>query len=231
MKLSSLSQSLGLDNDILSFYNPELRHKSTPDFEYEIKVPSGYKDKALLAVQNQNRWIPPEATYVIHYVRRGETLSEIARRYRTSIQAIARLNRLRRLHLIRPGQRLKVPSNRYGGVSSHQNSFKLIKEGERLVYIVKKGDSLYEIARAMSTTVSRIKELNNLNNDSLSIGQKLIIQPGKPEGAIAYTVKSGDTPFDIARKHGMNLQVLLRLNGLTSRSKIYPGQKLWILIN
>jgi membrane-bound lytic murein transglycosylase D len=231
MKLSSLSKSLGLDKDILSFYNPELRHKSTPDFEYELRVPLGYKEKALLAIQNQNRWIPPEATYVIHYVRRGETLSEIARRYRTSIRAIAKLNRLRRLHLIRPGQRLKVPSKNYSGRSSRHSSFKLVKEGERLVYIVKKGDSLYEIARAMSTTVSRIKELNKLSNDRLSIGQKLIIQPGKPKGAITYSVKSGDTPFDIARRHGMNLQVLLRLNGLTSRSKIYPGQKLWILKN
>jgi membrane-bound lytic murein transglycosylase D len=55
------------------------------------------------------KWIPPEAQYGWHQVRRGETLSTIAARYRTSVNAIARLNGLRSVHFIKPGQRLKIP--------------------------------------------------------------------------------------------------------------------------
>jgi membrane-bound lytic murein transglycosylase D len=59
----------------------------------------------------------------------------------------------------------------------------------------------------------------------------LEITSGKLSGTSQYTVKAGDTPFKIAKRFGMNLSVLLSLNGLNSRSKIYPGQKLWITPN
>lgn len=207
--------------------NPELRHKSTPDQEYILKVPAGTSEQALSAANSLSRWIPPEATYVTHYVRRGETVSGIANRYRTSVSAIARLNQLGRKYLIRPGQRLKVPSR--GGASySASRSLDLDKEGENLSYTVKRGDSLYLIANAFNTTIQKIKSQNGLKSNLLRVGQKLTIYAGTPEGAVIYTVKSGDTLFKIAQRHGMNLSVLLQMNGLTNRSKIYPGQNLWI---
>jgi len=227
VKLSTLSETLGLNKDLLEILNPELRHKSTPDREYPLKVPDGYKEKTLTAINSLTRWIPPETTYVIHYVRRGETLSTIAKRYRSSVSSIARLNQLRSLHLIRPGQRLKIPAQGMSYASS-SSTLKLVKDGEKLVYIVKRGDSLYRIASAFNTSVKQIKQMNNLKSDVLSIRQKLIIKSGKPEGASLYTVKSGDTPYDISKKFGISLDTLLKLNGLSIRSKIYPGQKLWI---
>ncbi len=180
----------------------------------------------MASIGNVSRWIPPEATYFLHYVRRGETLSGIASRYRTSVSSIARLNRLRRVNLIRPGQRLKIPGR--GGSSASRPSLKLTVEGEKLVYQVKRGDNLYRIARAFNTTVQQIKRMNNLRSDVLRVGQKLAIHSGRPEGAILYTVKRGDTPFEIAKKYGMDLSYLLSLNRLGRRSKIYPGQKLWV---
>jgi len=227
VKLSSLSKSLGLESTRLASLNPELRHDATPEYEYQLKVPMGYAQKTLTTINSTSRWIPPEATYILHYVRRGETLSQIARRYRTTVSAIARLNRLRRVHLIRPGQRLKIPSR--GAYYRSQPRPQLVAEGEKLVYIVRRGDSLYRIANAFNTTIQRIKKENNLRSDVLRVGQKLVIQSGRPKGATVYTVKRGDTPFEIARKFGMNLNHLLRLNGLSLRSKIYPGQKLWVM--
>jgi len=229
IRLSSLSKKLGLGSEALASLNSELRYKATPEHEYLLKIPIGSGGKALAAVNSISRWIPPEATYVYHYVRRGETVSGIAKRYRTSVTAIARLNRLSRNYLIRPGQRLKVPGRGRSYVSARP--FQLIKDGEKLVYIVRRGDSLYRIANSFSTTVQRIKKENNLRSDNLSIGQKLVIQSGRPEGATLYTVKTGDTPFEIAKKYRMNLNTLLNLNGLHSRSKIYPGQKLWVTPN
>jgi len=111
-KLSSLSEALGLESSELAYLNPELRQESTPDHEYLLKVPVGFGEKAIQAISSLPRWIPPEAVYTWHIVRKGETLSAIARRYRTSVQAIARLNGLRRTYLIKPGQRLKIPGRR-----------------------------------------------------------------------------------------------------------------------
>lgn len=226
VSLSTFSKELGLKEDELATLNPELRYPATPDYEYLLKVPHGYGEEAMTALNSLQRYIPPEATFFIHYVRRGQTLSGIADQYRTSVSAIARLNNLRRVNLIRPGQRLKIPGR--GSYSASSPPPKLTAEGDKLVYTVKRGDSLYLIANAFKTTVPKLKQDNNLKSSMLHVGQKLVIHSGKPEGVITYTVVSGDTPYLIAKKFGMNLAYLLQINGLSTRSKIYPGQELWV---
>jgi membrane-bound lytic murein transglycosylase D len=226
-KLSALAQAIQVAPEVLERLNPELRHKSTPDSEYPLRVPAETAGSVAASLASVPSWIPPEATYVIHYVRRGETVSAIADRYRTSISAIGRLNSLGRRYLIRPGQRLKVPA-RGGSSPAAIPRAELAKEGENLVYTVSRGDSLYLIANAYSTTISRLRSLNNLSSDTLQVGQKLIIQQGTPENSSQYVVESGDTPYEIARKFDMTLDALLAMNGLNRRSRIYPGQKLWV---
>ncbi len=227
VRLSSLSEALGLETEELATLNPELRQKSTPDGEYLLKVPVGMGEKTLASINTLPRYNPPVVNYMYHYVRRGETLSEIAERYRTSVSAIARLTGLRSVNFIRPGQRLKIPVR--GSSRSYASPPPLIKEGEKLIYVVRRGDSLSKIARDYNTTIQKIKEDNFLTNNNLDVGQKIVIQSGKPEGATTYTVKSGDTPFEIARAFGMNLNMFLQINGLSRRSKIYPGQELWVI--
>lgn len=227
VKLSSLAQSLGIEQEILIGLNPELRHRATPDSEYEIRVPLGQADRVLASLDSLARYIPPEATFRYHTVRRGENVSLIAQRYGTSVSTIARANNLNRNYLIRAGQRLRIP-----GSGSRYTSFTprtLIKEGEKMIYSVKRGDNLYVIAKSFNTTVQEIKRQNNLQSNVLRVGQKLVIQSGTPEGAISYLVQSGDTPYKIAKQFGMNLNYLLALNGLSTRSKIYPGQQLWVI--
>lgn len=227
IQLSALSRKLGLDENELKLLNPELRYDATPNYEYSLKVPLGTGSKALMAVHSLPQWIPPETTFFWHTVRRGETLSGIARRYGTTVSQIARLNRLRRVHFIRQGQKLKIPGK--GMITSRRTSSQVVQEGKQLVYIVKRGDSLYRIAHMFGTRVEKIKKLNNLQSHIIKVGQKLIIQSAKPKEAITYVVQRGDTPYDIAKKFGMNLEILLTINGLTQRSKIYPGQKLWVI--
>jgi len=227
IRLSSLSKAMGLKDDVLPSLNPELRHGATPGYEYVLRVPLGFAEKAMIALNSLPTWIPPEATYRIHRVRRGESLSLIAQRYRTSISAIARLNGLRRVNLIKSGQRLKIPVSGRSYASAPPP--KLVKEGEKLIYIVRRGDSLYKIASAFSTTVGKIKKDNSLESDVLDVGQKIVIQSSIPQGATIYTVKRGDSPSGIANKYGMNLSILLSLNSLNYRSKIYPGQELWVV--
>jgi membrane-bound lytic murein transglycosylase D len=105
-KLQTLSVALGLEVTELEILNPELRQKSTPDREYELRVPVGSGDKLLSVLASVPKYVPPE--YGTHLVRRGETLSGIARRYGTSVQTLMRINNLRST-LIRAGQTLRVP--------------------------------------------------------------------------------------------------------------------------
>ena len=230
LKLASLAERLKLDSEILADYNPELRYKSSPENDYALKVPVGTGEQALEAVDALSRYVPPEATYVTHYVRRGETVSGIATRYRTSVSSIAQANRLGRNYLIRPGQRLRVPT-RYGSSYSTTQTRQLTKDGDNLVYTVKRGDTLYHIAQSFTTSVQEIQRRNNLKSNTLQVGQKLTIHAANAEGSSFHTVRSGDTPFKIAQRYGMELNVLLSLNGLTTRSKIYPGQKLRVTSN
>ena len=96
-------------------------------------------------------------TYV---VKAGDTLYQIARDYNTSVDEIKRLNNLSS-NLLSIGQVLKIPSQAIGN--------------EQVIYTVKAGDNLYQIARTYNTTVEKIRNLNNLVSDLLSIGQKLLI--------------------------------------------------------
>lgn len=91
-------------------------------------------------------------------------------------------------------------------------------------YIVQKGDTLYSIARKTNTTVDKLKELNNLSNNTLSIGQVLKL-PTKEVNNATYIVKSGDTLYSIARKNNTDVNTLKSLNNLTTNT-ISLGQVL-----
>jgi len=99
--------------------------------------------------------------------------------------------------------------------------------------VVRKGDSLWIIAKRFNTTTKKIQASNSLSNTRLKIGQVLKI-PGASYVSPAagskssYVVKSGDSPYRIAKKYRMSLSRLLSINQLTPRCKIYPGQKLYV---
>lgn len=95
-------------------------------------------------------------------------------------------------------------------------------------YTVKSGDSLYSIAQEFGTTYTEIMKLNGLTSTVIYPGQKLEVN-GTPSSSsvITYTVKSGDTLYNIAKQYGTTYTEIMELNGLTS-SMIVPGQKLII---
>ena len=99
-------------------------------------------------------------------------------------------------------------------------------------YVVKAGDSLYSIAREFNISVDRLKELNNLTSNNLSIGQELIVSeetniPPDPEEGIIHTVRSGDTLYKIASQYGVSVAEIMELNNLTS-TVLTLGQQLLI---
>ncbi|MBQ8473076.1 MAG: LysM peptidoglycan-binding domain-containing protein [Bacilli bacterium] len=109
------------------------------------------------------------------------------------------------------------------------------------IYIVKSGDTLYSIAARFNTTVARLKEVNNLGSNSLTIGQELIIpeseedddsniEPPTSGEYIRYTVKPGDSLYKIAKNYNTTVNALIEVNNLTSNT-LSIGQVLNIPTN
>jgi len=98
-----------------------------------------------------------------HTVKKGDSLSRIARRYDTTTKALKNANRLSG-DLIRVGQRLKIPDTSYTDSTQSPSP---------TVYTVKKGDTLGRIALIQGCTVTELKRANNLSNDLIRVGQQL----------------------------------------------------------
>jgi len=234
--LKAIAGLLGIEKEVLYNMNAELRRRVTPpDGPYSLNVPEG-KGEILLAKLDQIPvWRPPVPAYVVHRVRPGESLSVIAMRYGSSVRAIMAANGLRSQHFIRAGWRLKIPAKRTARAYLETTPVQTSSlKGKKIIrYRVRNGDSLWLIARRFNTTTKVIVSLNNLRSSFLRVGQILKIPvlestPHAPDGTGTYRVRKGDSPYLIAETHNMSLSELLRLNNLTPRSTIYPGQILKI---
>ena len=132
-------------------------------------------------------------------VKSGDTLYSIAKKYGISVDKLKDLNNLKS-NMISVNQKLLVNDQK--------------KNQDTNAYIVEKGDTLYSIAKKYSTTVNKIKELNNLKSDTLSIGQEIII-PSSFD-VKTHIVKSGDTLYSIARMYNTTVNAIKVANNLNS---------------
>lgn len=144
----------------------------------------------------------PESTYI---VKKGDSLYSIANKYNTTVDELKRINNLTS-NILRIGQVLKLPSDKVSDVEKEENT---------ISYTVQKGDSLYSIARKYSTTIDKIKDLNNLTTNLLLIGQVLLI-PTDTNLETTYTVQKGDSLYSIAKKYDTTVDRLKQLNNLSS---------------
>lgn len=149
----------------------------------------------------------------IYYVKRGDTLYKLARKFNTTIKEIKQASNIYSDYLY-TGQKLYIP----------------YKSENQLVYYVKPGDSLYKLASKHKTTISQIKRLNNLSSNYLYVGQKLIIPIKEANNYYTYHVKAGDSLYRISRNYNTTIEAIKRFNNL-STSYLYVGQTLKIPIN
>ena len=229
--LKNVATEIDIPLKTLVELNPELRYQILPQDQYPLRVPPGKGDLLLAELEKIPVSYPPQRAYVYHRIRPGESLSTIARQYHTSVNRIKRANNLYRSNLIVAGKTLKIP--RRGTVVYPSKTFTQTQHGVPSSHVVRSGDSLWIIAKRYDTTTKKIQELNNLSTTHLHIGQVLKIPGYKSEKAAAenlkiYRVKHGDTPFQIAQLYKMPLERFLHINRLTTRSNIFPGQKLFV---
>ncbi len=171
--LRAVADAIGASEEELSALNPELRYKATPPTAYSLKIPEGKADILLARINDLPNWSPPRDAYVIHRVRQGETLSDIAARYRTSVSRIVRANNIRARDFIRVGQKLKVPPRGTTSASSSAVPEAQLEPGGK--YRVQQGDSLWLISKKFNTNPQKIQQINNLKDTRLRVGQILTI--------------------------------------------------------
>ncbi|MFA6752723.1 MAG: LysM peptidoglycan-binding domain-containing protein [Bacilli bacterium] len=148
-------------------------------------------------------------SYEKYVVQPGETLSAIAYKYNMTTDHLKEINNLLSDE-IKAGEKLNVVPTE-------------IVSDENVYYTVKPGDSLYSIARAFHITLDELKSLNNLQNENLTVGQKLLVLTKETiinfkKNTYMYYIKPGDSLYSIANKTGSTVEIIKAVNKLTSDS-------------
>lgn len=195
---------------------------------------------------------PPPTT---HIVRAGDSFAKIAARYGTTATAVQRANPGVKPQSLRVGQEIKLPANITAGASAGGSaSAPASAAGAR--YTVRAGDSLSAIAARNGTTVTALRQANNLRSDTIQIGQELTIPGGASGSASAvrassaapaparraantisgdastatfeHTLRSGETLGALAKRYGVSTESIIEANNISDPRKIRAGQKLTI---
>lgn len=155
-------------------------------------------------------------SYITYQVKKGDSLYSIAQKYNLSVDKLKRDNNLTS-DTLSIGMKLKIETEE---IEECYGSDGMVSE---TIYVVKKGDSLYKIAKQYGVSVSEIISRNGLTTNALQIGQELVI----PSNGITYTVQKGDNLYSIARKFSTSVSEIQRKNNLSS-TLLSVGQTLII---
>jgi membrane-bound lytic murein transglycosylase D len=170
--LDVIAEAAGVTKEAVAELNPHFyRGVTPPRRSAQVLLPDGVADAFSVAFAS----IPPEkrVRFREHVVRRGETLSQIAARYGTTISVIQAANGIRRANRIQVGQRLRIPSSATRSTVSPQ------PVADRVVtYRVRIGDSIWSIARKQGVSPQDLMMWNSLTENSIiKPGDRLIIRP------------------------------------------------------
>lgn len=229
-QLSNLAELLPLNLDELHAWNPSINKWATPPAgPHRIIVPASIaRDKVqylIDAIPANQRVDWQEVT-----VKPGDTLSQIAARYRTDVSALKIANGLSSSR-IRQGKKLLIPNpavtqsgppDRVAGLSTHT---------------VKAGDSLWSISRKHKASMKSLMRLNHIGpKDPLGIGVELALPGGKSAKKkivrkVRYKVRRGDSLARIASKFNVSVQEIARWNRLDTNRYLQPGQGLLVYVN
>jgi len=180
LDLDKIARALQVDYQQLKRFNPELRQGVTPPQKtsYPLKVPPGkgkIDGKVLASIPTSDK-----IDYQVHYVRRGETLSVIARRYGVPLSKLVGVNKIKNRNRLSVGQKLIIPAprNYASSTRTRQAASRAPSPSgyKKQIYTVKKGDTLGQIAEDYRTSAKKIRYWNGLRyGQHIYPGQKLAI--------------------------------------------------------
>lgn len=255
--LALAAELAGISIEDLYRLNPGFNRWATdPDGPHQLvlsidKAEHFQAKLAELPVSKRIKWTRYE-------IREGETLSHIAVRYRTTVSLLREVNKLR-TNFIKAGDNLIIPVatkkiNDYAltldqRTRAIQNAE---KKGLKVSYIVKDGDSLWEIARKYDVSVKELATWNGMApRDYIRPGQKLVIwwtdkrttladisrstRIGLPRDTVTqrinYTVRKGDSLSRISQRFNVTISKLRQWNSLPKGKYLQPGQKLTLFVD
>ncbi|MBQ2499639.1 MAG: LysM peptidoglycan-binding domain-containing protein, partial [Bacteroidales bacterium] len=258
LHFDQLNEMLGVPMADLKFFNPQYKAEIIPATSKKpclLTLPEQYvgpyidnekelytfKTKSGIDKEKLQERIKSVSDRSVHIVKKGETLSTIARKYHVSVNQLKQWNNMKsdRLSI---GQKLVVYSS--GAPMAQAGNDKPVERSTtQITHTVKKGETLGKIAQKYKCSVTDLKRWNNLKSTNIQVGQKLKVYPpenqnvssgnnnNKPasssSGTTTYTVKSGDSLWSIAKKFNVTVDHIKKLNNLKNND-IKVGQKLKI---
>ncbi len=247
LHFDQLNEMLGIPMADIKFFNPQYTKSIIPATDKKplaLRIPEKYVDEYIdhekeLYVFKTKSGIDKEklaeqmkaiSDRSVHIVKKGETLSVIARKYHVGVKQLKTWNNLKSDNL-RIGQKLIVYSS--GAPMAQAGNPKPVERSTtQTVHVVKKGETLGKIAQKYKCSVTDLKKWNNLKSNNIQIGQKLKVYAPetnngevKTTGDTVYTVKSGDNLTKIAKKYNVTVDYIKKKNNLKS-DNLSVGQKL-----
>jgi LysM repeat protein len=179
----------------------------------------------------KERYATGENTYI---VQKGDNLWDISRSFNTSPEELRKTNYMGNSSRIYVGQVLKLPGSASAKKQTPRKDYDREPAGTAHTYVVKRGDTVWDIARTYGTTTATIRRMNGLNRSSrIYVGQKLQV-PGSaplPDDYLVYIVRRGDTLSEIARAFRTSVRSIMRLNNISDAKALRVGARLKILKN
>jgi membrane-bound lytic murein transglycosylase D len=247
LDLALAAELAGLDLDTLYAYNAGYNRWATdPAGPHRLLLPiAAYEtfSNALATVPADER-----VRWQRHEIRNGETISEIAEQYHTTLASIRSANGIRG-NTIRAGQHLMIPVAKkpleaysQSADARREKKQNTQRSGNRIDHFVAAGESFWSIGRRYSVGMRDLAAWNGMApRDTLSIGQKLVVwtrQPVPGQAAagngttrkLNYTVRRGDSLYLIANRFRITVNDLVRWNKIDKDKILRPGQKLlmWV---
>lgn len=243
LDLALAASIAGMEPQTLYQLNPGFRQWAThPDGPYALLMPIDVVETFKSNLQEQGE--RPNVTWDRYVVQRGDTLSGIARKFRTQVGVLQQVNDINGSRII-AGESLLIP-RAYNSANPlavpnapeySAGSSETVAPEAPTRYQVRSGDSLWRIANRYQISVAEIARWNQLNPEAvLKPGQVLLLQDGNglasvnnenvvPE-AQSYVVRSGDSLSGIARRFSVTAEEIARWNDIKVGDLIHPGQRL-----
>ena len=243
--LELVAELCGISYEEIKALNPELKRWSTPPGRknHELRIPLGSKERFVEAYAK----VPADqrVRYHRHRVKSGDTLLKLAGQYNIRVEDIITLNSIRDPRALRIGQDLILPLRQGYTTRPIKELADDHDRTRRRSYTVRQGDSLWSIARRFEVTEKDLRVWNKLGwSNVLRPGQVLIVsssavsqaasrtakRSNQPLTRLTYTVKPGDTLWDIGRRYQVGTRDIMNWNNLGENHILRPGDQLTLMV-